>query len=700
MKLTNKEFEHFNNSLIEKIRSKPRRKMYNLPEKIRKALLELKKLIREKIIDIRKVDKGQMIVVIDFEQRKLIEQENIELISERCRVQKSNWEANRKYVDEKMKDLFNQQFIDKKELAAVTGILAGGVNGELKAPGTNNIIFTRAIDSNELFAEQKPAYVYPLLKIHKLTMDEILQVQPNEVHLKIPGRLVIGMSCCQLTRLQSWLEHFLTPLAKQFGLFEYTKDTTSILCNIEKLNDKVNSEHWDLSKMTLFSIDVKALYPSIKFQHLRKALTVCFEKWTNWTQVTIFNLIDIIMYTMENQQIIWNGEYRLLNQGIVTGAKHSVPLANILLSFIMLELIETDTVFKNIFYNNLKLWNRFIDDCVGAFLGRQKLFRTFFSKLSNQFAKYDLQITNEVSTSSIVVLDIEIYKFQNKLHTREHRKETATTSYLKFGSAHPKYIYKGILRSQMIRLRRICSRDCDFENALKGLRQRCLNSGYDKNIVNEMMNTSKDLVRHLNPTQNPPTRNKCVIRWVTLSNGNFENEISKFVNKLNTKLTSQNILIENVKTTGPSLSKLLFNNNGNEKISAMCGNCNICIDDRRGDTKLVKSSIRSVDYKIDHKLGCKRSGIYCVTCNCQEQYTGKTTIPYTKRFSEHFKKDGGSAVFGHSVRCNEGKSMGDYTIQFLEDVWSRGKYTLSEREHLWDHRIKGSMNIQKILKTS
>ena len=227
-----------------------------------------------------------------------------------------------------------------------------------------------------------------------------------------------------------------------------------------------------------------------------------------------------------------------------------------------------------------------------------------------------------------------------------------------------------------------------------------MNSGYDEEIVDKMMNTSKDLVRHLNPTKTPPTREKCVIRWVTLSNGNFESEISQFVKQLNIKLKNQNVVIENIKTTGPSLSKLLFNNNGNEKNSLMCGTCNICIDNRRGNTKIVKSSTRSVDYRIDQNLGCERSGIYCVTCSCQTQYTGKTTVPYRKRFSEHFMKDSKSAVFGHTAKCNEGKSMGDYTMQFLEDVWSRGKYTLSEREHLWDHRIKGSMNIQKILKTS
>ena len=33
----------------------------------------------------------------------------------------------------------------------------------------------------------------------------------------------------------------------------------------------------------------------------------------------------------------------------------------------------------------------------------------------------------------------------------------------------------------------------------------------------------------------------------------------------------------------------------------------------------------------------------------------------------------------------------------LENVWGRGKYTLSEREYLWNKRLKGNINIQKTI---
>ena len=181
-----------------------------------------------------------------------------------------------------MTKLYDNEFIDQKELTAVTGILPGGVSGELVNSKTGQRKDTRAIDSNELFTEQSTPYVYPLLKAHKLTLDELKNVKPDEVSLKIPARLVVGMSSCQMSRVQAWLEGFLTPLSRLYGDFEYTKDSTDILIDFERLNKVATNESWDFEDLTLFGIDVQALYPSVKFEFLRLALEDCFDSCTDW----------------------------------------------------------------------------------------------------------------------------------------------------------------------------------------------------------------------------------------------------------------------------------------------------------------------------------------------------------------------------------------------------------------------------------
>ena len=113
-----------------------------------------------------------MILIIDFEQRKKLEQKNISKIAELCESQTSNWMENKTFVEEKMKELYDLKFVDKKELTAVTGLLPGGVKGDLKN-NDGSLKFTRAIDANEYFSRQNTPYIYLLLMGHKLPLEEL-----------------------------------------------------------------------------------------------------------------------------------------------------------------------------------------------------------------------------------------------------------------------------------------------------------------------------------------------------------------------------------------------------------------------------------------------------------------------------------------------------------------------------------------------
>ena len=467
------------------------------------------------------------------------------------------------------------------------------------------------------------------------------------------------------------------------------------------INSHIEEEHWNLQKAILFSIDVKALYPSVKLHHLKTALTESFKEWTDWSNTDITILVNIIMYTLENQQINWKGDYYRLNQGIPTGAKHCVPLANILLTFIIRELIKEDKSFGEMFKNNLKIWKRFIDDCFGMFMGKQRKFNNFYRKLAEQFKKYGLELTFEQSRKEIVMLDMIIFILNNQIHTKENRKETAANLYLRYTSAHPSYTFKGIVKSQMYRLRRLCSRQEDYEAAIKDLHERCINSGYDEEMVNDVLSEAVALQRTLGRKRVTPTEETYRIRWVMMAHSKSEKEIEGFVKNINIALHNRSVGIELIKTTGPTLAKQLFNNNNNDGTVDSMGNCSsrciVCGNNARGDKDTVVSKATGETYKIDNRMTCNNSGIYLVTCKCCEQYTGKTTLTTGGRFKEHWRKK--TSVKEHLDKCESKPTRSDVKIQFLENVWNRGKYSLSEREYLWNRRMKGSINVQKTLKT-
>ena len=243
--------------------------------------------------------------------------------------------------------------------------------------------------------------MYPLFKVHKLPIEQLTQIAANEVATKIPSRLVVGMGNCQLSRVQIWLEHFLIPLSKHFGNFEYIKDTNDFLINIEKLKERASSENWNWDHYLLFAIDVKALYPSVKFEHLTTALHHCFDTCTQWSHRVKTLLIDLIIYTLKNQQVYWNSRYHILDQGIPTGGKHSVPLANILLCFILVHALNSHAEFSRLFKLNVSLWKRFIDDCSGIYKGTIVEFVHWFALLQSIFNRYNLELTCDTDTHTV-----------------------------------------------------------------------------------------------------------------------------------------------------------------------------------------------------------------------------------------------------------------------------------------------------------
>ena len=130
-KIVKSEFMKLNDRILNDMKAKNTTK-YNLPKKARESIARLKKLVKDRLIDIRKVDKGQLILIVDFNQRLKTEQLNITKIASLCPTQASNWLENKEYSENTMKLLFRENFIDKSELTAITGLLAGGVNGKLK----------------------------------------------------------------------------------------------------------------------------------------------------------------------------------------------------------------------------------------------------------------------------------------------------------------------------------------------------------------------------------------------------------------------------------------------------------------------------------------------------------------------------------------------------------------------------------------
>ena len=166
---------------------------------------------------------------------------------------------------------------------------------------------------------------------------------------------------------------------------------------------------------------------------------------------------------------------------------------------------------------------------------------------------------------------------------------------------------------------------------------------------------------------------------------------------MNQVLRPEKIQFELVKTTAPNIGRLLFNNfDRGDEVEQNCS-CMVCSNDVRGDEKTITSSVTKNKYHINSDIKCYNSGIYGITCKCMSQYGGKTTVGFNKRYPEHWNL-ASSSVHKHLQHHKCTNNCSEVKMQFLENVWSRGKYSLSEREYLWNRRLKGVINIQKVLR--
>src|SRR5206468_2023267 len=166
-----------------------------------------------------------------------------------------------------------------------------------------------------------------------------------------------------------------------------------------------------------------------------------------------------------------------------------------------------------------KFYYRYLDDIIFVWTGSVTELLDYITFLNNLIP--GINTSFEQSDKRINFLDTTIYKelFNDNtvLKTTVFFKETDTHQLLHTTSFHPKHTTKGILKSQLIRFKRICSSKTDYDQTCKTLFSYLKTRGYSfttmrteqnniwynynisENIVQAETNSSKDDTRSIIP---------------------------------------------------------------------------------------------------------------------------------------------------------------------------------------------------------
>lgn len=294
----------------------------------------------------------------------------------------------------------------------------------------------------------KPISPYALLKVHKLTYQQIIDGT-------IPSIRFIAPCFNAVTEAASrYLDAEVRPL--------FTSRSPYNLADSVSLIRLLESKRYTHS-VALSVYDVEALYPSIPIIDGLCSLDLFLHE-CRIPFVTINFLMRLARHVMQVAIYRYAGQFFLQRKGTAMGSPFAVAFANIFLYMLEKELVHSWSID-----GRLLLYKRLIDDIFVVFSHRDHAvpFWSAWNKLHK-----DIKVTGCISTDSVVMLDLTIYKgtlFSQTgyLDLKLYQKPLNRYAYIPFSSHHPLSSKSAWLNSE---LRRYVKNNSHFEGYLRDRR--------------------------------------------------------------------------------------------------------------------------------------------------------------------------------------------------------------------------------------
>jgi len=185
-------------------------------------------------------------------------------------------------------------------------------------------------------------------------------------------------------------------------------------------------------------------------------------------------ILELLEITLNNNDFEFEGQFYLQILGIAMGRKYAPSAANIYLR-------KFDHMAMYDFRIKPKLYSRFLDDIFGVWLGSRQELQAYQEFLNSLIP--GIKVTFTATQQIIEFLDVHVYKQINPsgsctLQTKVYFKPTDTHQLLHRTSFHPPHTFKGIVKSQFIRFKRILSTIQDYNQACSTLINVLIHKGY------------------------------------------------------------------------------------------------------------------------------------------------------------------------------------------------------------------------------
>lgn len=448
---------------------------------------------------------------------------------------------------------------------------------------------------------------YILPKIHK---DPEKWTIPFEVP---PGRPIVSDCGSETYFTAEFLDYYLNPLSVKHPA--YVRDTYHFIEMVKGL--RIPSDFY------FFSMDVESLYTNIPIVAGIACVKKVFEKFPdpNRPDEELLKLLEI---NLTRNDFMFDNKFYLQIKGTAMGKKFAPAYANIFMAN-----WEQEVFLKC--KKKPECYLRYLDDIWGIWIGSEEEFVEFVGVLNSHDPS--IQLKTELNKDSIDFLDTTVFKGSNflknsKLDIKVYFKSTDTHALLHRKSFHPRHTFKGIVKSQLLRYKRICTREEDFWEAVKILFKALRERGYSRPFLRHCLKTFQEKEKQ--------NRGNLIPLITTFSSvGKILNV--KFKNNFENNLGQNGILPASGIVSAYRRNKNLRDILVQAKLPSLIQDKPQILDTQFLRLKFIRNNREKTIIKIEQAFTPRsRNCIYVIICaKCDVKYVGETKNTLSTRMVQH-----------------------------------------------------------------
>ena len=217
----------------------------------------------------------------------------------------------------------------------------------------------------------------------------------------------------------------------------------------------------------LVTADIDSLYTNMNIDRCMLVTKKYLSTFLNESLTN--NILKLLEINLKNNDFVFNQELFVQTYGVAMGKSFAPPLAS-------LYLADFDHSAMTGFNIKPLYYTRYIDDVFFVWPGNEQQLGDFQVYLNGLLPGIKLSFIN--NNSSIDFLDTTVIIHNEQLITKVFFKPTDRHTLLARSSFHPQHTFRGILKSQFIRFKKLCFRKEDYCQACRTIIASLYKRGY------------------------------------------------------------------------------------------------------------------------------------------------------------------------------------------------------------------------------